>query len=45
MEKFLSVQSKICGEKRKYLKLMKEIVQMNYLNADTDFLKLGVKGS
>ena len=41
----LMVHSKICGEKHRYLKLMKEIMQMNYIKADTDFLKLGVEGS
>ena len=45
METLLSIQFKICDEKRRYLEQMKEIMQMNYIKADTDVLKLGVKGS
>ena len=41
----MSVRFEICDEKRKYFQQMKEIVQMNYIKADIDFLKLGEKGS
>ena len=45
MEILLSVRFKICHEKCKYLERMKEIVQMNYMKADIDFLNLEAKGS
>ena len=37
----LSVQFKICDEKRKYLEQMKEIWQLNYIKADVDSLEIG----
>ena len=45
METLLSVQFKICDEKCKYLEQMKEIMQMNYIKADIDCWKLGLKVS
>ena len=45
METLPSVQSTICDEKCKHLEQMKEIVHINYIKADTDFLNVGVKGS
>ena len=43
VEILLSVQLNICHEKRKYLELMKEIVQMNYVEADVDSFGIGDK--
>ena len=39
----LSVQFNICDEKCKYCEQVKEVVQLNYIKADIDVLRLGAE--
>ena len=45
LEILLSAEFKISDQKRKYLERMREIVELNYIQIDVDFLKLATKSS
>ena len=43
LEILLSVEFKISDQKRKYLKRMREIVELNYIQIDVDYFEIGDK--